>query len=92
LGLEYVENFSVPICEPAFKQAAGNLGASSGYRRIGSVAAALNLPVARELEPIPWKSLVELDPTADRRAGWVDKEWGVAWPYPSSELEAVTAT
>lgn len=71
---------------------ATQIGASSAYRRIGSIATALDLPMARDLQLVAWNSLVELDPTSDRRAGWIDKEWGVAWPYPSSELEAVTAS
>ncbi|MGH7883887.1 MAG: type IV toxin-antitoxin system AbiEi family antitoxin domain-containing protein, partial [Candidatus Dormibacteraceae bacterium] len=67
------------------------LGASAAYRRIGSIATTLHLPIAGDLQPTTWKSLVELDPTANRHRGWIDKDWGVAWPYPSSELEAVTA-
>ncbi len=70
---------------------ASQLNASAAYRRIGSIATTLQLPIARDLRPKPWESLVELDPTSDRHRGWVDKTWGVAWPYPSSELESVAA-
>ena len=70
---------------------AERLDALPAYRRIGSVSAALSLPVSRDLPPPEWRSLVKLDPTADRHDGWIDKAWGVAWPYPPSELEAVTA-
>ncbi|HVA89449.1 MAG TPA: hypothetical protein VNL71_06375 [Chloroflexota bacterium] len=67
------------------------LDASPAYRRIGSISTALSLPASQGLEPPAWRGLIELDPTADRHAGWIDKTWGVAWPYPPSELEAVTA-
>jgi predicted transcriptional regulator of viral defense system len=70
---------------------ASQLSASAAYRRIGSIATTLDLPIARDLRPTTWKSLVELDPTAAGRDGWVDKDWGVAWPYPDSELKSVTA-
>jgi predicted transcriptional regulator of viral defense system len=66
------------------------LGALAAYRRIGSIAATLDLPISNNLQPPTWKSLVELDPTTERRGGWVDKEWGVAWPFPSYELKEVT--
>jgi predicted transcriptional regulator of viral defense system len=71
---------------------ASQLNASAAYRRIGSIATTLRLSIARDLHPRPWGSVVELDPTAVRRHGWIDKTWGVAWPYPSSELESITAT
>jgi predicted transcriptional regulator of viral defense system len=61
------------------------------YRRIGSLATTLSLPVGRDLEPLPWKTLIELDRNARGEKGWVDKIWGVAWPYPASQLEAVVA-
>jgi len=67
------------------------IGAGAAYRRIGSVARTLSLPVAECLESLPWHSLVELDRRARGEGGWVDSAWGVAWPYPSSELEAVVA-
>jgi predicted transcriptional regulator of viral defense system len=69
---------------------AHRLGATSAYRRIGSISTSLSLPVGRDIEPVPWRTLLELDPTAQRAGGWVDKTWGVAWPYPASELKAVT--
>lgn len=68
---------------------ATQLHMGSAYRRIGSIAAMLELPIAGNLSPPAWRSVVELDPTADRRHGWIDSVWGVAWPYPSSELEDI---
>jgi predicted transcriptional regulator of viral defense system len=65
--------------------------AGAAYRRIGSIASALSLPVAEGLEPIPWNSLVELDRRARGNGGWTDTLWGVAWPYSLSELEALVA-
>lgn len=76
---------------PDMASLASQLTALSAYRRIGSIATTLDLPIAQSLQPTAWKSLVELDPTASRREGWIDKVWGVAWPYPSSELESVAA-
>jgi sporulation-control protein spo0M len=35
--------------------------------------------------------LIELDRKARGENGWVDKTWGVAWPYPASQLHAVVA-
>lgn len=64
---------------------------TAAYRRIGSIATTLSLPAGRDLEPLPWKTLIELDRTVRREDGWVDKTWGVAWPYPASQLEAVVA-
>lgn len=52
------------------------------------MAATLSLSVGRGLEPPVWRSLIELDRKARGEKGWVDKIWGVAWPYPASELEA----
>lgn len=69
---------------------AESLDATFAYRRIGSISTTLSLPAGRDLDPPAWRTLVELDPTANRHDGWVDKSWGVAWPYPASELEAVT--
>lgn len=69
---------------------AQRLDAAPAYRRIGSISATLSLRVGRDLEPLPWQTLVQLDPTVHRADGWVDKTWGVAWPYPATELEAVT--
>ena len=63
--------------------------AEPAYRRIGSLATTLSLPAARDLEPPVWRTLIELDRKARGEDGWVDKTWGVAWPYPASELEAV---
>jgi predicted transcriptional regulator of viral defense system len=60
------------------------------YRRIGSISMTLSLPLAETLEPPPWRTLIELEPAAQRYGGWIDNAWGVAWPYPASELEAVT--
>jgi predicted transcriptional regulator of viral defense system len=62
----------------------------SAYRRIGSISTTLSLTVGQDLDPPAWRTLVELDPAAKRHDGWIDKSWGVAWPYPPSELEAVT--
>ena len=70
---------------------AREVNAVVAYRRIGSLATALSLLVGRDLEPLPWKTLIELDRNARGEKGWVDKTWGVAWPYPASELEAVVA-
>jgi len=71
---------------------AHEVGAEAGYRRIGSISTALSLPVCYGLEPEPWRTLVDLDTTVLREHGWVDKTWGVAWPYPVSRLEAVVAS
>ena len=68
---------------------AEEVGGSAAYRRIGSIASTLSLPVAEGLEPLPWRTLVELDRGARGKGGWVDTAWGVAWPYPPAELEAV---
>jgi predicted transcriptional regulator of viral defense system len=68
---------------------AGQIKADPAYRRIGSLATTLSLPVGRDLEPPAWRTLIELDRRARDEDGWVDKTWGVAWPYPASELQAV---
>ena len=68
---------------------AREINAEPAYRRIGSMATTLSLPVGRGLEPPSWHSLIELDRNARGADGWVDKKWGVAWPYAASELEAV---
>lgn len=70
---------------------AGRLDAGAAYRRLGSIASTLELSIARDLEIPPWRSLVELDRRARIEHGWVDTTWGVAWPYPASELEAIVA-
>jgi predicted transcriptional regulator of viral defense system len=70
---------------------ASEIHAEPAYRRIGSMATTLSLPVGRGLEPPLWRSLIELDRNARGVDGWVDKKWGVAWPYAASELEAVVA-
>jgi predicted transcriptional regulator of viral defense system len=70
---------------------AHGIGADAAYRRLGSIASTLSLPVARDLEPLPWRTLIELDRKARDQDGWVDKTWGVAWPYPASQLDAVVA-
>lgn len=70
---------------------ASEINAEPAYRRIGSIATTLSLPVGRGLEPPLWRSLIELDRNARGADGWIDKEWGVAWPYAASELEAVVA-
>ncbi|MHB8312630.1 MAG: type IV toxin-antitoxin system AbiEi family antitoxin domain-containing protein [Candidatus Dormibacteria bacterium] len=67
------------------------LDAIPAYRRVGSISTALSLSVGRNLQPPPWYSLIELDPQESHVDGWVDKLWGVAWPYPASELAAVAA-
>jgi predicted transcriptional regulator of viral defense system len=69
---------------------AEQVDALPAYRRIGSISNTLCLTAGRGLDHPAWRSLVELDPTADRHKGWIDKTWGVAWPYPPAELEAVT--
>lgn len=71
------------------RELAREINAESAYRRIGSLASTLSLPVADELELPSWRSLIELDRNARGTDGWVDKDWGVAWPYAASELEAV---
>jgi predicted transcriptional regulator of viral defense system len=71
------------------RELASEVNAESAYRRIGSLATTLSLPMASELESPSWRSLIELDRNARGAHGWVDKKWGVAWPYAASELEAV---
>lgn len=71
---------------------AEEIDGGAAYRRIGSIASTLALQVAEGLEPLPWRTLVELDRRARGEGGWVDTTWGVAWPYPASELEAVVAS
>ena len=68
---------------------AARLDALPAYRRIGSISTTLSLPASHDLDPPEWRDLIDLDPTADRYKGWIDKSWGIAWPYPPSELEAV---
>jgi predicted transcriptional regulator of viral defense system len=68
------------------------IGVKAGFRRIGSISTALSLPVGHGLEPRPWRTLVDLDTTVQHDHGWVDRTWGVAWPYPVSYLEAVVAS
>ncbi|HEV2361047.1 MAG TPA: hypothetical protein VGS21_05050 [Acidimicrobiales bacterium] len=70
---------------------AGEINAEPAYRRIGSLATTLSLPSAQGLEPPTWRSLIELDRKARGEKGWIDKAWGVAWPYPASELDAIVA-
>jgi len=71
---------------------AEEIDGAAAYRRIGSIASTLSLPVAEGLEVPPWRTLIELDRRARGEGGWVDTTWGVAWPYPASELEAVAAS
>jgi predicted transcriptional regulator of viral defense system len=71
---------------------ARQINADPAYRRIGSLATTLSLPVGRDLEAPAWRTLIELDRKARGDDGWVDKTWGVAWPYPASELRAVVDT
>jgi len=71
---------------------AGRLKAEVALRRVGSVATALSFSVAADIPPIPWKSVIELEPGAKRGHGWIDKRWGVGWSYPVGELEAVVST
>jgi predicted transcriptional regulator of viral defense system len=71
---------------------AQEMTAGAAYRRIGSIASTLSLPVAAGLEPLPWRTLVELDRRARSEGGWVDIVWGVAWPFPAAELEQVVAS
>jgi predicted transcriptional regulator of viral defense system len=68
---------------------ARQLNADPAYRRLGSLATTLSLPAGMDLEPPTWRTLIELDRKARGERGWVDKTWGVAWPYPASELQAV---
>jgi len=71
---------------------AKEVGGGAAYRRIGSIAPTLSLPVAEGLEPLPWRTLVEIHRRARSEGGWVDTARGVAWPYLPSELEAVIAS
>jgi len=75
---------------PEMADLAARIAAWPAYRRIGSICATLALPASHNLEPPLWRSLIDLDPTTDRHEGWVDTTWGVAWPYPPTELAAVT--
>ncbi len=70
---------------------AGAIDAIAAYRRVGSIATTLALAVADGLHAPEWSTAIELDRRARGERGWVDKTWGVAWPYPASELEAVVA-
>jgi predicted transcriptional regulator of viral defense system len=70
---------------------AADVGALAGYRRVGSIASTLALPAAANLEPPHWRSLIELDRRAREDGGWVDTNWGVAWPYAPSRLQEVVA-
>lgn len=70
---------------------AREVNAEPALRRIGSLAMTLSFSVCEGLEPPAWRSLIELDRNARSGSGWVDKTWGVAWPYPASELVAVVA-
>ena len=86
-----VEALAVAGSAASLADLASSLGCVAGYRRIGSLATSLGLPVATD-QPVPsWRSPIELDPTADRREGWIDKVWGVAWPFPVVELESLVA-
>ena len=60
---------------PLVVRRAVEINADAGFRRIGSIAICLSLPVGRELEPPRWRTLVELDRKARGGAGWVDKAW-----------------
>ena len=75
----------------SLRELAVEIKAGAAYRRIGSIAHALSLRVAEGLEPPPWHSLVELDRRARGQGGWTDTAWGIAWPYPLSDLQAVVA-
>jgi predicted transcriptional regulator of viral defense system len=68
---------------------ARKITAGAAYRRLGSLSESLELPIAPTLEAPAWRTLIELDRNARGDHGWVDKRWGVAWPYPASELQAV---
>jgi len=67
------------------------IGAKPAYRRIGSLASTLSLPIRDGLEAPSWVSLIELDRNARRNDGWIDKEWGVAWPYSATELQGIVS-
>ena len=71
---------------------AQQVGDIAAYRRIGSISSTLLMEVAKGLEPLQWRTLIELDRRARGKGGWVDTTWGVAWPYSRSELEAVFAS
>jgi predicted nucleotidyltransferase component of viral defense system/predicted transcriptional regulator of viral defense system len=51
---------------------ASEVNAEPAYRRIGSMATTLSLPVGRGLEPPLWRSLTELDRNA--RGGWMGRQ------------------
>ena len=73
------------------RELAQEIGALSGYRRIGSIASTLSLSIASDWAPPQWSSLIELDRQSRGDKGWVDMRWGVAWPYPATDLEAAVA-
>ena len=86
------ESLAAVTATEGLAELAHAVGAEAGYRRIGSISTALSLPVSHGLEPEPWRTLVDLDTTAQHEHGWVDRTWGVAWPYPVSHLEAVVSS
>ena len=86
------ESLAAVMAIKGLAELAHAVSAEAGYRRIGSISTALSLAVGHGLEPEPWRTLVDLDTTAQHEHGWVDRTWGVAWPYPVSQLEAAVAS
>lgn len=93
-GVEHLAEALAAVRQTAdLPELAEQIGARSALRRIGSIATALQLPVADSLgSPPSYKSLLELDRAARGERGWIDREWGVAWPYPPNHLLAVVNT
>ena len=75
---------------------ARELGLRAGLHRIGSLAVTLGVDgLASALRPLTAHGrVVALDPerARDSPGSWRHHEWGVDWPYPTSELAASTSS
>jgi predicted transcriptional regulator of viral defense system len=87
-----VEAMAASSSTSGLRELSKQVGAGAAFRRIGSIAATLGLAVAKGLEPLTRRTLIELDRRARGEGGWVHTTWGVAWPDPPSELGAVVAS